>query len=376
MTRFFMAFTISTLCYIMNFKFSERFLFMSKKLTSLELLRILLTLFIPIYHWLLYNGIFFAQDSINSILSLVLFSVIPFSCLYAFIAMSSYFLIKKQFVWSFKKVLSFVSLAISLFIFKYIFIHVLFIGVDMYSFIYDFFIHGAWWYVYPYVLLMIFYPLLNRLIYHTPYIILLGITILMGIWFIINSYANTVSFINNCVMFLFIYFTMGCIERHKDQSEFYKKHKIGILLSIYSFAIILGTALCLYYKLWATSLSSSEIENILQKIHGRYTILGFIAGIAIFTLFRNIEIPYKPIIHKLSTLTLYVFLLHETVMSVFWRFEIKGIEGLAYLPVWQFFLLIIFYLLLCFLVSIIIHKLYTTFLAPVWDKLICRLCEK
>ena len=349
---------------------------MSKKSTNYELLRILLTLFIPIYHWILYNGIFYAPDSLNSVLSLILFTGIPFSCLYAFIAMSSYFLIKKKYSWSLKKVLSFAALAITLFLFKYVFIHVLFIGVDMYSFIYDFFIHGAWWYVYPYILLMIIYPLLNRFIYNVHILILYATTLFFGVWFMMNSAKNDTHFLNDCVMFLFIYLVMGCLERRKDTSTFYQKHKTGILLSIYSFGILLITGLCIYYKLFASSLSAMEIEKIIQKIHGRYNMIGFVCGITIFTLFRNIEVPYKPIIHKMSKLTLYVFLLHETVMSVFWRYEIKGVEGLAYLPVWQFFGLILIYMLMCIATAFLISQAYTHLIEPLWNKLISRITKE
>lgn len=348
---------------------------MSKKSTNFELLRILLTLFIPLYHWLLYNGSFYAPNSANSVISLILFSAIPFSCLYAFIAMSSYFLIKKKYEWSLKKLLSFLSLAITLFVFKYIFIHVLFIGKDMYDFIYDFFIHGAWWYVYPYLLIMLFYPLLNRFIYESHIILLYACTLASGVWFMINSFNNDTRFINDCAMFLFIYLLMGCFERHKGENAFYEKHKKGILLLVYLSGIITATALCIYFKLFATTLSQEIIEGIIQKIHGRYTILGLISGIAIFTLFRYIEIPYTPIIHKMSKLTLYVFLLHETVMSVFWRYEIKGIEGLAYLPTWQFFTLLFAYLICCIIFAYIIYKPYTLWIQPIWNKLIERICN-
>ena len=348
---------------------------MSKKSTNYELLRILLTLFIPIYHWILYNGLFYAPDSLNSVLSLIIFTGVPFSCLYAFIAMSSYFLIKKKYSWSLKKVLIFAALAITLFLFKYVFIHVLYMGVDMYSFIYDFFIHGAWWYVYPYVLLMIVYPLLNRFIYRSRMGVLYIATLLSGIWFIINSYHNDTRFENDCVMFLFIYLLMGCLERHKEQRDFYKTHKNIILISVYVLGVVIFTGLCIYYKIFATTLSDLEVEKIIQLLHGRYNMFGLICGIVIFTLFRGIEVPYKPIIHKMSKLTLYVFLLHETVMSVFWRYEIKGVEGLAYLPVWQYFLLIIIYMILCISVAFLANKTYDKFAAPLWEKVITRLCE-
>lgn len=347
---------------------------MSKKSTNYELLRILLTLFIPTYHWLLYNGIFYADNSINNLISIIPFSGISFSCLYAFITMSSYFLLKKKYSWNLKKVLDFVALIITLLIFKNIVINSLFPGEMMNYYVDTFFIKGAWWYVYPYILLMIFYPLLNRFIYNCKKTTLYICTAILGVWFLVNEVLNLTIMLNDCVMFLFLYFTMASLMRH-EPSDFYKKHKKIILASIYTICVVAITVISLLLKIPNNGLSL-ELENeIFQWAHGRYNILGVISGIALFTIFKDIEVPYIPMIHKASKITLFVFLLHETVMCVFWHFEIKSCEYLSYLPSAEFFGLFFIYIVFCILGAFLIYQAYYTLLAPLWDKGISRLCE-
>lgn len=349
---------------------------MSKKSTNYELLRILLTLFIPIYHWFLYNGIFYVSDEPNAVSSLFLFTGIPFTCLYAFMTMSSYFMLEKKYSWSFKKVYSFLALIITLYIFKTILINCLFQGYYMNYYIDTFFLKGAWWYVYPYILIMIFYPILNYIIYHLPLKMLYLCTSLFGIWFITNSVINNTMMLNDCVMFLFIYFLMGCAKRRKESCKplaFYQKHKKQILIGLYVICIVIHTALSLYFNSSSNHFDLETSTLLLQKVHGRYNIFGLCGGIALFTYFKDIEVPYKPIIHKISKVTLFVFLLHESVMSVFWYFEIKSAEYLTYLPAVEFWTWLILYMVLCIVFATIMYKLYYTFVAPLWDKLITPL---
>lgn len=347
---------------------------MKNRSTNYELLRIILTFFIPVYHWLLYNGIIYAENSTNNLISMVPFSAIPFSCLYAFIAMSSYFLIKKEYKWSIKKLFIFLAQIITLLIFKNIFIRALFHD-NMYEFIDSFFLKGAWWYVWAYLVMMLLYPVFNYLIYNLPKIALYSMTLLIGVIFTYNVFINKTSFINDCIAFLFIYFVMGCLERHKSTSKIYAKYTNLILISIIVVVILVFTLASIYLKAPSNSISL-ELENaLLQKLHGRYNLLASISGIAIFKLFKNIEIPYTPIIHKASKITFYVFLLHETVMSVFWFYEIKGTENLAYLSIIKFFLLIAIYMTCCVITASIIYIIYTKVIEPVWIKLINKLCN-
>lgn len=348
---------------------------MNKKSTNFELLRILLTIFIPIYHWFLYNGIFYADDSTNNLIGIGLFSGISFSCLYAFITMSSYFLIKKKNNWNAKKLYSFAALAITLHIFRTIFINALYPGEKMNIYVDDFFLHGAWWYVYPYILLMVFYPLLNYFIFHVSMQTLMFCTAIWGILFAVNHDRNHTHFINDCIMFVFIYLIMGCLERQKDIPAFFKKYKRPLLIAGYIICVVIFGGVSVYLKHPENTLAL-EVENvILQKFHGRYSILGLCSGIFIFTLFKDIKVPYIPAIHRISKITLFVFLLHESVMCVFWFFEIKSCEFLAYLPAAEFWGLLLIYMVCCILFAFVMHKIYYTFIEPLWKKLIDRLCD-
>lgn len=357
-----------------EFSLERIYNFMKKRSTNYELLRIILTLFIPIYHWLLYNGIVYAENSTNNLLSMVPFSGIPFSCLYAFIAMSSYFLLKKQYKWNAQKFLVFLAQIITLLVFKNIFIRTLFRD-NMYDFIGDFFINGAWWYVWAYLVMMLLYPVFNYFIYNSSKTGLYVTTFIIGALFAYNVFVNKTSFINDCIAFVFVYFIMGCLERHNGTSKIFANYKNIILICIIAVFALALTFISIYLKFPYNTIPL-ELENaLLQKFHGRYNPFGLIAGIAIFKLFKNIEIPYTPFIHKISKITFYVFLLHETVMSVFWFYEIKGTENLAYLPTFKYFLLIVIYMACCIITAFIIYKIYTAIIEPIWIKLIDKLCN-
>ena len=348
---------------------------MSKKSTNFELLRILLTLFIPTYHWLLYNGIFYADNSTNNLIAIIPFTGISFSCLYAFITMSSYFLLKKKSAFQIRKVLNFVALCLTLWIFKTVIINILFEGERMNYYVETFFLQGAWWYVYPYILLMIFYPILNNLIYNCKKSTLYLITIGLGIWFLINEYQNKTIFLNDCVMFLFMYFLIGCLTRYTP-GAFVEKNKKSLLIT--SYILCVGTIVVTSFvlKMPNNGLALETENEIFQWVHGRYNILGLISGISLFTLFKDIHIPYTPVIHKISKLTLLVFLLHETVMSVFWYFEIKSCEYLAYLPSGEFWGFFLIYIVFCFLFAYIVQKGYDMLFAPLWNKCFDRFLEE
>lgn len=347
---------------------------MSKKSTNFELLRILLTLFIPTYHWLLYNGIFYADNSINNIVAIIPFSGISFSCLYAFIAMSSYFLLKKKTSFQIRKVLDFGALCITLWIFKTLLISNLYSGWRMNYYIDTFFLKGAWWYVYPYVLLMIFYPYLNKFIYSCTKKTLYLCTFISGVWFLINEAMNLTIFLNDCVMFLFIYLLMGCLIQYTP-GQFINKHKKSILITSYIICVSAIILISIALK-WPNNGLELEIENeIFQWVHGRYNILGVISGLALFILFKDIEVPYHKAIHDISKITLFVFLLHETVMSIFWYFEIKSCEFLSYLPSAEFWGLFFMYVLFCFLFAYLVYRIYYAVFAPLWKKCFDKILE-
>ena len=348
---------------------------MQNKSTNFELLRIILTLFIPVYHWLLYNGIFYADNSANNIYSIIPFTGIPFSCLFAFITMSAYFLTQKKYHWNIKKVYSFIALTLSLWLFKTIVIHSCFPGEKMNYYVDTFFLKGAWWYVYPYILLMIFYPLLNHFIYTSSSKKLYLATSICGVLFLIAGITNKTIFINDCIMFLFMYLLIGCIQRNSECPIFHMKHAKKLQIGIYIFFVVLLTMLSIYLKLPNNGIGL-ELENMIyQRLHTRYNLFGLISGILLFYIAKDIKVPYIPSIHRVSKMTLFIFLLHETVMCIFWTFEIKSCEFLAYLPTAEFFGLLLIYMIFCILGAAMMYKVYYTWIDPLWNKLIDRLCQ-
>ena len=369
------SFTFLLLCFIIiEIIYTKKGLSMVKRNTNIELLRVIASLIIPVYHWLLYNGIFYAQNSSNSILSLTLFSGIQIMSLYAFIATSSYFLIQKKYNWKANKLFSFITLVVLLYIFKTVVVNQLFPGYYMNEYVNSFFLKGSWWYVYPYLLLMAFYPLLNYIIYKLPIVVLYGITTILVIMFTIPGLMNTTNFFSNCIAFLSIYFTMGCLQRN-DYSIMKHKHTRIILCIAIILGILIMTSFCLYFKLFANTLSVEEANACIQKVHCRYNIIGLIGGIFIFLIFKNTDVPYNATINHFAKYSLYIFLIHETVMSVFWYFYIKSAEFLAYLPAIQFWGYIIIYELFCIITAYLIDKIYSIVFKPLFDKLIIKLCE-
>lgn len=348
---------------------------MKKRSTNYELLRIILTLFIPIYHWLLYNGLFYADNFPNTVYSLFAFSGIPFSCLYAFLAMSNFFLIKKGNRWNFEKLLSFLAQVLTLLFLKNVIIYALFPQYYFTDYYQLFFVNGAWWYVWAYIVIMLFYPVLNYFIFNAPKVILYATTLILAIIFVINYNINNTIFLNDCATFLFIYLFMGCLERHDIRSKFYLKHRKTILVAVYIICTTVLSVLSVYLKHPSNTLDLTLENALLQNLHCRYNVYGLISGIVLFVLFKDIKIPYKPLIHRISGITFYVFLLHETVMCVFWYFGIKSKELLAPLPSYQFFGWILFYLICCIIVAFITSLLYSKLLAPIWNKLITHICN-
>ena len=222
---------------------------------------------------------------------------------------------------------------------------------------------------------MLFYPLLNRFIYECKKRTLYLVTAVFGFWFLINEYMNQTIFINDCVMFLFMYLLIGCLVRYTP-GAFIQKHKKAILLSIYITCVLGIILISVMLKMPNNGLDLETENEIFQWVHGRYNILGVFGGISLFALFKDITVPYIPVIHKLSKLTLLVFLLHETVMSVFWYFEIKSCEYLAYLPSGAFWGLFLIYVLFCFLFAYVMQKAYETCFAPLWNKCFDKILEK
>ena len=347
---------------------------MKQRKTSFELLRIVLIFAIAMYHLFLYNGVFYQEYTLNAIYGLILSAGTAVPCDYAFIALSTYYLIPKKHKWNPRRFLSFAALSFTLYLLKMGILRGLFGYNNTEYFIDLFLVTGAWWYVTQYLLLMLYYPLLNRLIHTEKPVKLYLCTAVMGILFLINGATNVMNFWNDLVMFVFTYLLVGCLYVHPVKWDFFARHK-KIILLVVCFSISLAMiAACVYVKLPLSGASVSWGNQFIQRIIGRYCFPAMIVGLGVFELFRNWELSYFKTIHSLAKIILYVFLMHEPLLGIFWYFK-KCWNTMAYDPAPQFFLWTVIYLAACFVFAGIVQQMYTRIIEPLWNKLIDKICN-
>ena len=114
---------------------------------------------------------------------------------------------------------------------------------------------------------------------------------------------------------------------------------------------------------------------VVKHMIGKYAPLQFVMGLAVFFFFRDVQLRQSQIINRLAKSVFFVFLLHETVMGVYWYFG--RIDGqYPYYSVGAFWGWLLIYLLSCLVVGVSAEALYTKFLAPFWGRIIDRICTK
>lgn len=347
---------------------------MKQRKTSFELLRIVLIFAIAMYHLFLYNGVFYQEYTPNAIYGLILSAGSAVPCDYAFIALSTFYLIPKKTTWSPRRFLRFAALSFTLYLLKMGILRGLFGYNNTDYFIDLFLVTGAWWYVTQYLLLMLYYPLLNRLIHSEKLAKLYLCTAFFGILFLINGATNIMNFWNDLIMFVFTYLVVGCLYVHPLKWNFFTRHKKTLLLTMCLLLSLGMIVACIYVKLPANSISVSWGNQFIQRIIGRYCFPAMLVGLGVFELFRNWELKYNTSIHSIAKVILYVFLMHEPLLGIFWYFK-KCWNTMAYDPAGEFFLWTFIYLTACFLFAGIIQQAYTRFIEPLWNRLIDKLCH-
>ena len=114
---------------------------------------------------------------------------------------------------------------------------------------------------------------------------------------------------------------------------------------------------------------------VVKHLIGKYAPLQFVMGLAVFFFFRDVQLRQSQIINHLAKSVFCVFLLHETVMGVYWYFG--KIDGqYPYYSVGAFWGWLLIYLLSCLIVGVSAEALYTRLLAPLWRRVIDRICTK
>ena len=135
---------------------------MKKRESNLELMRVVLMCITPAYHLLVYNLILKAawNDAMGVTLAFTVAGAIPAN--YAFMAMSSYFLLEERGGTSLRRFLNTAALTATLYLVRFAVIRGLY-GFDSKEYMVEGFItKGAWWYMDSYLILLLLYPFLNR----------------------------------------------------------------------------------------------------------------------------------------------------------------------------------------------------------------------
>lgn len=346
---------------------------MKQRESNLELMRILCMCVTPAYHMLVYNLILkmpYGQATTVTLLFCVA-GAIPAN--YAFMALSSYFLLESKGKYSIKKFLTTGSMALTLAVLRFAVVRGLFGFNNSEYMIEGFIIRGAWWYMEAYLMLLLLYPFFNWLIHKMKprqHLCLVAVLFaLLSICYLRNEMLVP----GDLIAFSFIYFLMGYLRR-KDYQHFLvfrtnRRQMAAVVVCCYLVLFAIGFAA----KWPAFGVDQGVGNDIVQYVISRYNVLAAGMGVALFFLFRDLQIPYRKGINRVAHYTVYIFLLHETVLAVFWYvgwcwFPLEGRPG------WELLGWIVFYTASSFAVSFVIGSLYEKYIEPLWAKLIekCR----
>lgn len=342
--------------------------------TNFELLRLLLMLTIPVYHLMLYNGVFYMDYHKNVAPGLFLSSGGAITADYAFIALTSYFLLETKDRPIIRRFLTFGAQVLTLYVIRFAVIRSLW-GFDSGNwFVEDYILGGAWWFVAPYMVMLLLYPWLNQwmqkmtICWHG--VLCLG----LGICFVTNSITLRMNFVNDLIAFLFTYATMGYLRR-KDYQRWILPTKKRRMAGIYLLGFLVTFFASWYVKMPGVMENDAAANLVVKHLIGKYAPLQFVMGLAVFFFFRDVQLRQSQIINRLAKSVFFVFLLHETVMGVYWYFgKING--QYPYYSVGAFWGWLLLYLFSCLVVGVSAEALYAKFVAPLWRRVIDRICTK
>ena len=342
--------------------------------SNFELLRILLMLTIPVYHLMLYNGVFYMDYHKNVAPGLLLSSGGAITADYAFIALTSYFLLETKDRPIIRRFLTFGAQVLTLYVIRFAVIRSLWGFHSGNWFVEDYILGGAWWFVAPYMVMLLLYPWFNQwmekmsLCWHR--VLCLG----LGICFVANSITLRMNFVNDLIAFLFTYVTMGYL-RKKDYQRWILPTKKRWMAGIYLFGFLVTFFVSWYVKMPGVMENDAAANLIVKHLIGKYAPLQFVMGMSVFFFFRDVQMKQSQMINRLAKSVFFVFLLHETVMGVYWYFgKING--QYPYYSVGAFWGWLLLYLLSCLIVGVWAEALYTRLLAPLWRRVIDRICTK
>lgn len=342
--------------------------------TNFELLRLLLMLTIPVYHLMLYNGVFYMDYHKNVAPGLFLSSGGAITADYAFIALTSYFLLETKDRPIIRRFLTFGAQVLTLYVIRFAVIRSLWGFHSGNWFVEDYILGGAWWFVAPYMVMLLLYPWLNQWMEKIPLCWHRALCMGLGICFVANGITLQMNFVNDLIAFLFTYVMMGYLRR-KNYQRWILPTKKRWMAGIYLLGFLVTFFVSWYVKMPGIMSDDAAANMVVKHLIGKYAPLQFVMGLAVFFFFRDAQLRQSQIINRLAKSVFFVFLLHETVMGVYWYFgKING--QYPYYSVGAFWGWLLLYLLSCLVVGVSAEALYTRFLAPLWRRVIDRICTK
>lgn len=273
---------------------------------------------ILLYHFMVYNGVIYIPENDFTVPGLLICSGSAIVADYAFMSLTAYFMIDEKKRPIGKKIIK----TLCPVVFMYAIKNIILFGLLGYrrdiGFYSDFFIDGSWWFIYVYFVILFMTPILNRIIYKAKVIYLQLICVGLMIAFIRNGITNDVNLINDLIGFLLVYFVIGYLKRVKFSGIDGYKYAKQSLLAIFCIGYIITFAISYFVRISDVDYFATNANSIIQHLVGKYAFLQFVMGVSVFLLFRMIEIPYNKWINNIAEHMLYVFLLHETVLAIFW----------------------------------------------------------
>ena len=339
----------------------------AKRSSNFELLRILLIITVPAYHFILYSGIIFGLPKANTNFGLALCSGSAIVADYAFMAMSFYFLQQKGKDSQKKRLIAFVSQVIFCLIIKLVIIALTY-GFNTENILArQFFFKGSWWYAYAYIVILLIYPALNKIITKLNTGLL---SLLFTVLFIYTSYiwlTSKINYFNDIIVFIMVYIFMGILKKNDYKKLLFINNTWSRMLAIYLVGLALTYTVCLYLRWIYLVPFGIEPDQLIESgdmfirlLTGKYCPLQALMGIAIFLLFRGINIKHSKTINWLAGSVVFVFLLHESLLCILFYngwFE-PGTVGYDDMSVAGFCSYMIPYIIMCFVLGIISRYIY------------------
>ena len=327
--------------------------------SNFELLRIVAILFIISFHYVYHSGYVFNSLNINSLI-IESFYFLGELGVNLFILITGYFQVKGKF--SGKKLIKLIIEVnfyniIIVFAYHYLNGSLFYLITSKKDMILLFFsvIFQKYWFISYYIVLYILSPFINKIIKNMSKvdfqkILLVSLLIFCVIPTIFGFKLNNPEAFgqyNRFVWFIILYLLGAYIRLYS--LKLFSKKKNTILIAIVSFmTMVFGIIIIYTFKDIFVKIGTTEVAYFWHP----NSIPMLLLSVAIFELFKNMELKYNKVINKIASTTLAIYILHDNALSSFlWT---KVFKNLKYLNSKYYLFGIIISTLIIFTVGMIV----------------------